>query len=165
MSHEGPLSWCMARITLIHKKGDSDSPSNFHPIALASTVGKLFHRIIARRLEHYLLVNSFVDSTIQKGFLSGIDGVIEHILSLNSIINNSRTNNLPLFLTFIDLRNAFGSVHHSYIKDILSLIKLPPPVASHIANLYSHLSASVCTQQWSTPSFKISIYEYYCPTV
>jgi hypothetical protein len=74
----------------------------------------VFHRIIASRLEEYLLTNSIIDSSIQKGFISEIDGVIEHILSLNSIICNSSNNELPLYVTFIDLRNAFGSIHHAY---------------------------------------------------
>ena len=122
VSHNTPLTWCNANIILIHKNGDTSCPSNFRPIALTSTIGKLFHRILARRLEEYLLDSDIIDPSIQKGFLSGIDGVIEHILSLNCIINNSKTYNLPLFLTFIDLRNAFGSVHHDYIRDMLTLI-------------------------------------------
>ena len=121
-SHIAPSSWCSAKLILIHKKDDKSCPSNFRPIALTSTIGKVFHRIISRRLETYRLSNNLVDPSIQKGFLSGIDRVVEHILSLNSIIT---TSNLPLFMTFIDLRNAFGSVHHTYIKDILTLIKLP----------------------------------------
>ena len=122
VSHNTPLTWCNANIILIHKNGDTSCPSNFRPIALTSTIGKLFHRILARRLEEYLLDRDIIDPSIQKGFLSGIDGVIKHILSLNCIINNSKTYNLPLFLTFIDLRNAFGSVHHDYIRDMLTLI-------------------------------------------
>ena len=97
-----------------------------------------------------------IDPSIQKGFLSGIDGVIEHILSLNCIINNSKTYNLPLFLTFIDLRNAFGSFHNDYIRDMLTLIELPSPIFSYVSNLYTQLSAFVTTRQWATPNFKIS---------
>ena len=61
-------------------------------------IGKLFHRIIARLLEKFLLENHIIDSSIQKGFISGINGVIENILSLNSIIRNSTSNNLPLLI-------------------------------------------------------------------
>ena len=97
VSHNTPSTWCTANIILIHKKDDTGCPFNFWPIALTSTIGKLFHRILARRLEEYLLDRDIIDPSIQKGFLSGIDGVIEHILSLNCIINNSKTYNQPYF--------------------------------------------------------------------
>ena len=65
-----PSSWSLARIHLIHKRDSTDNPSNFRPIALTSVVGKLFHKILAARLEHYLLSNSVVDTSVQKGFVS-----------------------------------------------------------------------------------------------
>jgi hypothetical protein len=47
---------------------------------------------------------------------------MEHILSLNSILDNAKQNKLPLYMTFIDLKNAFGSIHHQLISDMLSLV-------------------------------------------
>ena len=151
-----PTTWCSGRILLFHKKGDNSVPENFRPIALTSTIGKLFHRILAKRLERYLIDNCFLDPCLQKGFLKGINGVMEHILSLNSILDNAKANNLPLFLTFIDLRNAFGSIHHALILDMLSLTHVPVPILSYISDLYSKLSAFVSTKQWSTAPFDIS---------
>uniref|UniRef100_A0A1X7V0K1 Reverse transcriptase domain-containing protein n=1 Tax=Amphimedon queenslandica TaxID=400682 RepID=A0A1X7V0K1_AMPQE len=153
--HKAPSSWCVGNLILIYKKGDITCPSNFCPIALTSTVGKLFHCILANRLERYLLQNGYINPNLQKGFISGVDGVLENILSLNSILNISNCHNLPLFMTFIDLRNAFGSIHHSLINDVLHTVNLPP-IILYITNLYSKLSASIITRQWSTPSFKIS---------
>ena len=93
-SSQAPDAWCSGRILLFHKKGDANSPENFHPIALTSTIGKLFHWILAQRLEKFLLDNNYIDPCLQKGFLSGINGVMEHSLSLNSIID--KINNLSL---------------------------------------------------------------------
>lgn len=50
-SHQPPTSWCSAKTILIHKKGDPGMPNSFRPIALSSCVGKLFHKILARRLD------------------------------------------------------------------------------------------------------------------
>ena len=75
---------------------------NFRPIALTSTVGKLFHKILAFRLEKYLIDNHWIDSKVQKGFLSGISGVLEHILSINGIIENAKSHGSPLYMTFLD---------------------------------------------------------------
>jgi len=75
-----PSSWSLARIRLIHKRDSTDNRCNFRPIALTSVVGKLFHKILAACLKHYLLSNSVVDTSVQKGFVSG---VFEHIFSVS----------------------------------------------------------------------------------
>ena len=47
-------------------------------IALSSVFGKIFHQIIVNRLERYLTKNEFVDTTIQKGFMKGVSGCVDH---------------------------------------------------------------------------------------
>uniref|UniRef100_A0A1X7V842 Uncharacterized protein n=1 Tax=Amphimedon queenslandica TaxID=400682 RepID=A0A1X7V842_AMPQE len=47
------------------------------------------------------------------------------------------------------------SIHHSFIKDMLRTVNQPPSIIFYITDLYSKLSASIMTRQWSTPSFKI----------
>ena len=154
-SYSPPSSWCFARIKLIHKGGDTNCPANFRPIALTLAIGKLFNKIIASRLEEYLLENNIINPSLQKGFLRGINGTMEHIFSLSTIVDNARTNKLPLSLTFVDLRNAFGSVAHAYIKDIMSYVKLPTEVQFYVSALYANLSAYISTKQWKTQSFSI----------
>lgn len=78
---ESPKVWCYARITLIYKKGDLSAPSNFHPIVLTSSIRKPYHKILARRLEAYLVVKGIAVTSLQKVFLSEITGVMEHVLS------------------------------------------------------------------------------------
>ena len=56
-------------------------PANFRPIALTSVVGKLYHKIIALHLEWFILDNNVIDANLQKGFLTGINGTMEHIFS------------------------------------------------------------------------------------
>ncbi len=103
-SKTSPACWCQAKSILLYKNGDSGIPGNFRPIALTSCIGKLFHKIIARRLESFLISNNVIDTSLQKGFLSGIIGAMEHILSVNVLLENARSNNSPLASTFIDLK-------------------------------------------------------------
>jgi len=81
-----PTSWYMGKLTLIYKAGAANDPTNFRPIALTSVAGKLFHKIIARRLESYLLSNGIIDTSTQKGFLSGVNGTFERIYSINACL-------------------------------------------------------------------------------
>ena len=73
-----PPSWSESTITIIHKKGNTGDPTNFRMIALSSTIGKLYHLILAKRLTGYLLSNKIIDPSIQKAFLPGISGCFEH---------------------------------------------------------------------------------------
>ena len=102
LSNAAPPSWCMGKIVLTHKDGPNSDPSNFHPIALTSTIGKIFHKILASRLETFLRKNSIIDTTAQKGFLTGMNGVMEHIAATTAIIENARSTQrryISLFLT------------------------------------------------------------------
>ena len=154
--YHAPLIWCKGDLRLIHKDGDAGSPENLRPIALTSTVGKLFHKILAFRLEKYLIDNHWIDSKVQKGFLSGISGVLEHILSINGIIENAKSHGSPLYMTFLDFKNAFGSIPHELIIDMLHHIKVPIAISSYVSDMYSKLSASISTKLWSTPEFAIT---------
>ena len=41
------------------------------------------------------------------------------LLAIQSMITNAMDHSLPLSLSFIDLKNAFGSISHNYISDII----------------------------------------------
>ena len=153
---KAPKEWCTAKITLIHKGGDKSAPENFRPIALTSAIGKLFNKVIATCLEHYLRRNSLLDTSLQKGFVTDTNGTMEHIFAMSAIIQNARAYGAPLAVTFLDLKNAFGSVSHTLIRDMLTHIKLPQEIRSYINSTYSQLKAYVVTKDWSTPSFLIS---------
>ena len=87
--------------------------------------------------------------------MSGVNGCMEHIFAIQLILGNARDKALPLCLSFIDLRNVFGSISHSYILDMLNYIKLPSEIQAYVRNLYSSLAGYVSTKTWSTASFKI----------
>ena len=92
-SHTAPQPWCFAKTTLVPKNGDPSTPTNFRPIAMSSVIGKLFHKILARRIESFLLANKIIDASTQKGFLRGMNGVMEHILAVNAILENAKDHN------------------------------------------------------------------------
>jgi len=71
-SGTAPLCWGVARIKLIY----------------VVTVVKLLHKILSHSLETYLKANDVLDTSIQKGFVSGLPGVFEHIYSLSAIMQD-----------------------------------------------------------------------------
>ena len=71
-SHSAPSVWSKAKIKLLFKGSDPKQLSNFCPITLRSSEGKLFYMILAVRLERFLYLNNFIDRSAQKMFLMGI---------------------------------------------------------------------------------------------
>ena len=65
------------------------------------------------------------------------NGTMEHIFAMSAIIQNACAHIAPLAVTFLDLKNTFGSVFHSLIRDMLAHIKFPPEIYSYIKNWFA----------------------------
>ena len=159
-----PSSWSIVCIRPIHKRDSNDNTSNFCSIALTSVIGKQFHKILAARLEKYLLSNSVFDTSVQRGFISNFPGIFEHIriLSVSSILEAAFASKSPLMMTFIDLNNhAFGSVPHRYILGMLKAVQIPSSVLAYIQSLYSQLQAVVKCKAWCTSTIRIYHLPWY----
>ena len=63
-------------------------------------------------------------------------------------------------MAWLDLANAYGSVHHSLIQFSLKHYHAPPQLTSIVGSLYCGLSATVLTQDWSTPTFPLQVGVY-----
>ena len=123
--------------------------------SLASNRYTVYTLIRAKRLKRFLLQNNIITPTLLKGFLSGINGTVEHIFSICSILDKAIQHGLPLAMSFLNLRNAFGSESHLLIRDILHHVHLPSKFVIHVTNSYAQLSGLVKTKRWHTPSFRI----------
>ena len=49
-----PADWTVARVTCLYKKGDRQAWENYRLISLLSVVGKLYEKVLARRLSAFL---------------------------------------------------------------------------------------------------------------
>jgi len=57
----------------------------------------------------------------------------------------------PLIITFLDLKNAFGSVPRQLIFDMLKAVQVPSQIQSYIESFYCQLYLTVVTKNWETP--------------
>ena len=83
--------------------------------------------------------------------------VMEHMASMTAIIENARSMQCSLHITFLDLANGCGSISHQLIHDMLTHIQLPPPVVQYLGEAYSKLQAFVSTPDWNTDAFAIQL--------
>lgn len=66
----------------------------------------------AKRVRKFMLVNGYFKTDIQKGFHPKISGRIEHNQSIVDILKENLASGKDVFVIWMDLQNAFGSVKH-----------------------------------------------------
>ena len=150
LSGRVPPEWKKAATILIHKKSSTDDPATFRPITLESAPLKIFTSCIQNAIFKFLKQNNCIEHKIQKGFTSHISGTIEHTSCMSHVIDKVRIKQRSLVITLLDLKNAFGEVHHNLIKSILSYHHTPSHVQALISSLYLDFKASIITEEFQT---------------
>lgn len=152
--------WAQAFIILL-KKGspfeDLDKVSEFRPIALASTAGKIFLTVVADRLQRFMVRNSYIERVAQKGFLAGVPGCVEHTFVLYEALKEAKEHTRQIVVSWLDLANAYGSVRHNLIRFALDWYHVPKQVQALIFDYYEKLMAKIATKNWTTGFFLFDI--------
>ena len=149
-----PAAWKQGVIRLIPKSSaveNPDNPGNFRPIALTSCIGKVYTSVLKNRWLSYMIGNGYMDTRIQKAFIAGVPGCTEHQSKLATIIQEARKKHRSLTVCWLDLANAYGSVHHQLIHFALKHYHAPSKLTNTVASLYSGLNAIITADSWSTP--------------
>ena len=76
---------------------------------------------------------------------------MEHTAQMANIINKARIKQRSLVITLLDLKNAFGEVHHNLIQSILEYHHIPDHIKNVIKSLYTDFKTSVITSEFRTP--------------
>ena len=146
-----PSEWKKACTILIHKKDDTSVPSNFRPITLENIPLKVFTSCIRNAMYFFLTANNYIEHNIQKGFTPNISGNLEHTTQMANIINTARSKQRSLIITLLDLKNAFGEVHHNLITSVLNYHHIPEHIKLIINDLYTDFKTSIITSSFQTP--------------
>ena len=159
-----PQPWKQGVIRHIPKvsaKENPSDPSNFRPIALTSCVGKVFTTVLKNRWLRFMTLNGYLDTTVQKVFIPGIPGCLEQYEKLMAINTEAHQKHRSLTVCWLDLANAYGSVHHQLINFCLQHYHGPKPFLDTIACLHSNLGAYVTSRLWTTTSIplKVGVYQ------
>ena len=151
-----PSVWKYACTLLIYKKGSTDDNSNFRPISLESVMLKTLTSCLRDAMYDFLRNTNFIDSHILKGFTSKVSGMLEHTSMMDHIINKARKKQRSLVVTLVDLKNAFGEVHHNLISSVLSYHHISTGIRSLIMNLYTNFRTSIITNDFITPTIPVN---------
>ena len=123
-------------------------------IALSGCIGKTYHLLLANLLTTFLTANKLIDPTLQKAFIPGINGCIEHNIVIYEVIKDPKNRKKTCHITFFDLEDAFGSAPHSLIDHTLERNFIPPIIRKYFHNMYKHSTAVVESNAWRSDPFK-----------
>ncbi|GFU52103.1 retrovirus-related Pol polyprotein from type-1 retrotransposable element R2 [Nephila pilipes] len=145
-----PSSWKEAKVVLIPKPGDPLDISNWRPVSLLNTGGKVFSSVLAARISSWANINSRL-SPFQKGFREN-DGCSEHNFILEQAITGAKRLHLDLSMAWLDLENAFGSVPHRFILEALGHAGVPSSTVAIISAIYTGSTSTIRTSAgWTGP--------------
>ena len=116
---------------LIPKSGDAVEPAQFRPITIGPILCRLFHRILAQRIEA-----SYSISERQKAFRKG-DGIADNTYILRYVLADRKARCQPISVAFLDVAKAFDSVSHESLFLAVSNAGIPEPLVVYIRSLYA----------------------------
>ncbi len=147
-----PQQWRYAEGVWIPKEENASNIEQLRIISLLSVECKTFFKIIANRLMGFLLKNTYIDTSAQKGGVPGIPGCIENKGVVTQLIREARERKGDLAVLRLDLANAYGSIHHKLVELALSRYHVPEKIRNLILDYYNNFSLRVSsrtsTSEW-----------------
>ena len=92
---------------LIHKDGSGEEVSNYRPVTITNTDGKILLSILASRSLSYMKSNGYYDLGIQKGFINDMAGCAEHTTMLSEVLKKCQANQQANHCMLDRLRECF----------------------------------------------------------
>src|SRR5580698_2974818 len=119
-----PRQWKMAFGVMLPKPNkDASVVTNYRPISLLDSMGKLFKKVITRRMHrHFQDINFF--NPYQRAYLEKKEAS-EHIYCLGEEIRLAKAKGWTTTVVSLDVEKAFDSVWHDGIRFKLNAMKLP----------------------------------------
>ena len=109
-----PLSWAIAKLFMIFKKGDRLKPSNYRGISVINAIAKLYGMVLNARFAEW-----YKPSPEQSGAQAG-RCCEEQILVVRLIIDIARKLRLPLYFGGVDFCKAYDTVNRNKLLQMLA---------------------------------------------
>ena len=148
-----PHDWSKAVVCPIFKKGDKALCSNYRGISLLSHIGKIYERIIERRLR--LVVEEKLGEW-QYGFRPG-RSTVDMIFTMKILLEKSWEWNLDKDAIFIDMEKAFDRIPRAKLWNALEHpeYEIPSNLKRAIKSIYVKCESKVKLRDGDTEWFEV----------
>ncbi len=130
----------LVRVTFIPKVELPETPGDYRPIGVSSTLTQALHKILARRMR-----DTFTFSPLQYAFLQR-DGCLEASMLLQALLRGTHDGGTPIAMLFLDIAKAFDTVSHDTILEAARSAGAPEPLVNYLANLYEEAEVNLGTR-------------------
>ena len=107
---EFPRAWKLANVIPLYKKNERTSVSNYRPVSVLSSVGKVLERLVFNALFDYFR-NNFLISVWQSGFIPG-HSTVTHLVEMYHEFCRAVSEGKEIRIVFCDVSRAFDRVWH-----------------------------------------------------
>lgn len=141
-SEKIPELWGKVIITMIHKKGDKNDPTNYRGIALVNCLTKLFTSILNRRLSRWAEMVGVLPNC-QTGFRED-RSCLDNIFVVNTTVQfQLRLGSRSVYCLYVDFCRAFDSVSHSLLWNKIHGLGVGGRFIRTVGSLYEQASLQV----------------------
>lgn len=139
----------------IAKRGAHEDVASFRQIIAIPSIVSHMHRILALRISDHLVKNNIMDTTIQKGGVSGANSTMfDQIIKVKNIIKYANASKQPLSAVFIDLSDAFPSLNINKMLQVLEKYGVPKMYTDYIKRFYTDFKYYTATKSWKSDNIK-----------
>ena len=138
-----PKQFKHAHIIFIHKPGtEKHDPLNYRPISLLNVLGKIFGKILKRKLLQFLDHHNIIKDS-QHGFRSkrGTNSLLAQMYE--RIAREKDDKKTLITIVTRDISKAFDKVHRESLIYKLSQLKLPDPLLRIVSNFLHDRTAQI----------------------
>jgi ribonuclease HI len=157
ISSNFPASWKVAVTAIIRKHGKPDytCPGAYRPIALLSTMSKLFELILARRLTAW----AEQAGVIAEGHFGGRkgSGTEDALFAFEHWVKSKWREGKVVAALFLDVKSAYPSVHPTRLIDYLFRLRCPTYLVLIIANFLKDRATTIRLDDFTSKAFPIQI--------
>ena len=130
-----PSAWKTANVSPIHKKDEKSLPSNYRPIPLLSSPGKVMERCVHKHLYNYVTSHQLL-TPLQSGFVQG-DSTTYQLLHTYHTFCKAVDKGKEVRAVFCDISKAFDRVWHKGLLHKMSGIGCSDNVLKWFASYLS----------------------------
>ena len=102
----------VARVKLLHKKGDRFNVNNYRPISILTSISKITEKILTFQIRCHLELNNLL-SDCQFGFRESRSTTLAICRLMEKLYHNFNNAEITQGI-FIDFTKAFDTIHHNY---------------------------------------------------
>ena len=145
-----PKIWKQPNVSPIHKKNDPSDVSNYRPISLPSTVGKVLEKIVHKYVFNFFRDNNVI-TTLQSGFVPG-DSSVNQLIDIYNTFCKALDEGKEVRAIFCDISKAFDRVWHKGLLFKLKSAGVTGSLSSTMSLIYKRNKRGPRIEPSGTPA-------------